>query len=163
MYTIHELSRTIHLPSEKDFENYQKDKIRIEAAGGLVFNLEGQLLLMKRRGFWDLPKGKIDPGETREECALREVSEETGLIHLKLGSFLKATYHTYPYQNKIAFKPSYWYQIECLGREEFSPQWEEDITDMKWVNQQEAEKRMIEAYPSIREMVYEFFLLKPIP
>ncbi|MEO0789929.1 MAG: NUDIX domain-containing protein [Bacteroidota bacterium] len=52
----------------------------VEAAGGLVqLNEAKRFLVMERRGHIDLPKGKIDPGETAVEAALREVSEETGL------------------------------------------------------------------------------------
>src|SRR5215204_4522110 len=45
----------------------------IKAAGGLVVNDDRHLLLIFRRGKWDLPKGKLDPGESLETCALREV------------------------------------------------------------------------------------------
>jgi len=48
-----------------------------------------------RRGKWDLPKGKLDKGETLEQCAVREVREETGLKKIKLQSPLMTTYHTY--------------------------------------------------------------------
>jgi 8-oxo-dGTP pyrophosphatase MutT (NUDIX family) len=51
------------------------DKKRIIAAGGLVFNDRNELLMIYRRGFWDLPKGKLDPGERIEACAIREVQE----------------------------------------------------------------------------------------
>ncbi len=51
----------------------------IQAAGGLVQNEDKAVLMMFRRGKWDLPKGKMDPGETPAQSALREVQEETGL------------------------------------------------------------------------------------
>ena len=49
------------------------------AAGGVVQNTNDEILMIFRRGKWDLPKGKLDEGETLEQCALREVKEETGL------------------------------------------------------------------------------------
>ncbi|HRI61402.1 MAG TPA: NUDIX domain-containing protein, partial [Saprospiraceae bacterium] len=58
----------------------------LEAAGGFVRNAENKLLVFFRRGSWDLPKGKIDAGETPEQAAVREVQEETGLVNLKLGA-----------------------------------------------------------------------------
>ncbi|MEM8909317.1 MAG: NUDIX domain-containing protein, partial [Bacteroidota bacterium] len=66
-----------------------------EAAGGLVLNERSEIVAFFRRGSWDLPKGKIDPGESREEAALREVEEEVGLQDLQLGDFLLETFHTY--------------------------------------------------------------------
>jgi ADP-ribose pyrophosphatase YjhB (NUDIX family) len=50
----------------------------VMAAGGLVENEHGEILLIYRKKHWDLPKGKLDAGETLEECAVREVEEETG-------------------------------------------------------------------------------------
>ena len=43
----------------------------IEAAGGVVFNEKEEVLVIFRREFWDLPKGKIDKGESPEEAAVR--------------------------------------------------------------------------------------------
>jgi 8-oxo-dGTP diphosphatase len=53
---------------------------RVEAAGGVVVR-NGRVLLVHRPRYddWSLPKGKLDPGESFEEAALREVGEETGL------------------------------------------------------------------------------------
>ncbi len=56
---------------------------RIDGAGGVVFNGSGEVLLIRypgRRGSWDFPKGHIDPGETIEIAAVREVLEEGGVI-----------------------------------------------------------------------------------
>ena len=53
---------------------------RVDAAGGVVVR-DGRVLLVHRPRYddWSLPKGKLDPGESFEEAALREVEEETGL------------------------------------------------------------------------------------
>src|SRR5215469_11706824 len=67
---------------------------KIIAAGGLVFNDKNELLMIFRRGKWDLPKGKLDEGESIEACAVREVQEETGL-NVELQSFIGLTYHEY--------------------------------------------------------------------
>src|ERR1041385_2734909 len=42
----------------------------IIAAGGLVLNEKDELLIIFRRGKWDLPKGKVDKGESVEDCAI---------------------------------------------------------------------------------------------
>jgi len=57
----------------------------VRAAGGVISRRnergEVEVLLVHRphHGDWSFPKGKREPGETDEECALREVWEETGL------------------------------------------------------------------------------------
>lgn len=59
-----------------------KHKTVIEGAGGVVFNDNGEVLLIRypgKRGAWDFPKGHIDPGETVEITAVREVLEEGGV------------------------------------------------------------------------------------
>ena len=53
----------------------QKFKL-IKAGGGIVFNENGELLVIDRLGYWDLPKGKKDKGEKMKACAIREVQEE---------------------------------------------------------------------------------------
>ena len=73
----------------------------IKAAGGLVQNENNKLLMIFRRGKWDLPKGKLDDGETLEQCAVREVEEETGLTKIKLLTPLLTTFHTYHEGSKL--------------------------------------------------------------
>ena len=70
---------------------------KVKAGGGLVINKEGKLLFIFRKGIWDLPKGKMDFGETLEETAVRETSEETGIPKnkLKVLSFLTTTRHVF--------------------------------------------------------------------
>lgn len=155
---VHEPDGQLIFEDIKSFEEYKKDKVVIEAAGGVVFNRKGELLMMLRRGKWDMPKGKWDPGETLEECALREVSEETGLYPLILKQKLKVTYHTYPYKGKIALKPSHWYMMEYEGDQTPIPQTEEDITEVRWVDKKTAKALLDQSFPSIREMVEKYFL-----
>src|ERR1700752_3638652 len=54
------------------------------AGGGLVQNEKNEVLIIFRKGKWDLPKGKLDKKEKIEDCAIREVEEETGLKNVKL-------------------------------------------------------------------------------
>src|SRR5690554_2494601 len=55
---------------------------KIKAMGGIVANAKGEVLYIYRRGRWDLPKGKKEKNETKRDCAIREVMEETGLENL---------------------------------------------------------------------------------
>ena len=64
------------------------------SAGGVVLFGNAILLLRKFNGDWVLPKGKVEEGENRQEAALREVLEETGVkadILKYLGEHLKKT------------------------------------------------------------------------
>src|SRR5215218_6550882 len=106
---------------------------KIIAAGGIVENENGEILFQFRRGVWDLPKGKLDDGESLEECAVREVEEETGLKKVELEEFLLATYHTYHENGKQVLKESHWYKMRADGRQELTPQTSEDISEVKWV------------------------------
>ena len=137
---------------------YLSDKPTIVAAGGMVFNPDGDLLMMFRKGMWDMPKGKLDEGESIEDCALREVIEETGLSSISLGEKLSITYHTYYYQEKLVVKPAHWYKMYFKGIEHPIPQVEEDITEIRWVKKDEARKLMSNMFPSIQEMIMRYYL-----
>jgi 8-oxo-dGTP diphosphatase len=56
-------------------------RAEVQAAGGVVLDEDGRVALVHRPKYddWTLPKGKLYPGESFEEAALREVEEETGL------------------------------------------------------------------------------------
>jgi len=103
-------------------------RILIRAGGGLVENEKGEVLFMFRRGKWDLPKGKLDPGETLESCALREVKEETGVSQLELIQFLLVTEHEYEERGLFILKETHWYRMKTTSHESLIPQTEEDIS-----------------------------------
>lgn len=125
----------------------------IRAAGGLVFNEQEQALFIFRRGKWDLPKGKLDEGESLEECAVREVEEETGLKGVVLKNFLLTTYHTYRENGKQLLKESHWYRMEVTGKQELKPQTEEDITEIRWAKQDEWTELQKNSYPLIKKVL----------
>jgi 8-oxo-dGTP pyrophosphatase MutT (NUDIX family) len=125
----------------------------IQAAGGAVFNTKNELMLIFRKGKWDLPKGKLDKGETLEQCALREVEEETGLKGIKLGKNLITTYHTYTEFGKHFLKESTWYKMKYPGTEKPTPQIEEDITEVKWIPLAHLGKYIENTYGTILEVI----------
>lgn len=124
----------------------------IKAGGGLVFNEDGKVLMMFRRGKWDLPKGKLDEGESIEECAVREIEEETGLKELVREKFITTTYHHYSFKGKEILKESYWYEVRTNFKGSLVPQLEEDITEVKWVAITELDNYLENTYASIREV-----------
>lgn len=124
----------------------------LEAAGGYVLNEKKELLVFYRRGSWDMPKGKIDPGETPEQAAIREVQEETGLIQLQLGALLAHTYHTYELKGKKILKKTWWYSMQTSDTQ-LIPQTEEDIELILWVEPKSWLAEQAEVYPNIRDVI----------
>jgi 8-oxo-dGTP pyrophosphatase MutT (NUDIX family) len=131
------------------FEQVKTHFTVLVAAGGLVTNPAGDVLMIFRRGKWDLPKGKLDDGETIEECAVREVTEETGLYSITLGPKITETYHYYPYKGKKVLKHSIWYHMDFTGTELTVPQIEEDIVDIEWVRAEHVDKYLQYSYQNI--------------
>lgn len=137
---------------ESLWEDFQSCFKILEAAGGYVLNQENKLLVFYRRGSWDMPKGKIDPGETPEVAAVREVQEETGLVNLTLNGFLTHTWHTYEEKGQRILKKTWWYRMSTADHQ-LVPQTEEDIEEIRWVEPAawiDAEKTV---YESIREVI----------
>lgn len=125
----------------------------IQAGGGLVSNDNKEYLLIQRRGKWDLPKGKLDEGETIEECAVREVQEETGLQQVEIVKPLLITYHTYHEGTKFVLKESHWYDMLAPGTQATTPQTEEDIQQIVWVPVSALGEYTGNTFPSIRDVL----------
>jgi len=124
----------------------------IKAGGGLVFNNEKDALLIFRRGMWDLPKGKLDEGETIEDCAVREVEEETGIKNTVLDRFLLNTYHFYEERGESILKETSWYLMYSPGIQTLAPQYEEQITAIEWADTKFIAGILPITYPMIRDV-----------
>lgn len=148
-------SLTIYGDDARGIKNYLFNGYkRIKAAGGLVFNHEDAILMIYRKGAWDLPKGKLDPGEPRKVAALREVSEETGLHRLSLLRKLIRTYHTYSLGNAVrVLKVTYWYLMMSDDTGKLTPQAEEGIEIARWVHTGELEHKLSKSYANIRMVI----------
>lgn len=127
-------SRVVLLSDDVDklWHDFQDIYKIIEAAGGVVKNDKNEVLMIFRRDNWDLPKGKIDKGETPEIAAVREIQEETGLVEVKLGDFICHTYHTYEMKGKRILKKTWWYTMST-PEIALTPQTTEDIEEATWV------------------------------
>lgn len=121
--------------AEQLFEIIKGDCKYVEAAGGYVLNALGQSLVIVRNGLYDLPKGKIEPGEDPETAAVREVNEETG-VSPKIDRKLIDTYHFYRWgdEKEVTIKKTHWYLMTLLGNQVTKPQTEEGITSCIWMD-----------------------------
>ncbi len=133
-------------------------KKKIIAAGGLVTNEKGELLMIFRRSKWDLPKGKLDEGESIESCAVREVKEETGLKQLIVENLAGITYHEYfdKYLQADILKETYWFAMKAKGEQKLIPQTDEDIEEIKWVSKKDVDALLKNSYPNIIDIIHEF-------
>lgn len=123
----------------------------VEAAGGLVENERGESLMIYCYNRWDLPKGHVDEGESDEECAVREVAEETGVKASKIVRFLCNTYHAYSVYGAWELKRTAWYHLMAHSCQT-TPQAEEDILQAKWCTPEEVEENLRSTYPTIRNV-----------
>ncbi len=128
---------------------------KILAAGGLVSNEHGELLLIFRRGKWDLPKGKLEDNEPIELCAERETKEETGLNELQLQRFLLTTFHTYTEKKLLILKETHWFLYKTPGNPTLTPQTEEDILKAEWVHPSRLGDYTANTFHLIRDVLAE--------
>jgi len=136
---------------EKALEDIKKYFDIIEAAGGVVRNENGDVLFIYRRGVWDLPKGKIEEGETAEQTALREVKEECGVEELSNEKFLEKTYHLFKEGGRRKMKITHWFLMEAPSASDLRPQSLEGIEQVRWISPGDEDfKNTARVYESIR-------------
>jgi 8-oxo-dGTP pyrophosphatase MutT (NUDIX family) len=143
----------VHADMEALRKAFFKKFLLIKAGGGLVRNATGSYLFMLRRGVWDLPKGKLDAGETIEQCAVREVSEETGLQGVKMEGPLLLTYHTYDESGKHILKETHWFRMSVADGAAMQPQQEEQITELRWVAPGDMKTVLSNTFPSVIDVI----------
>ncbi len=141
----------------ESFELLKRDFLshftEIEAGGGLVRNEKGEYLLIYRRGSWDLPKGKIEPGELKKNASIREIEEETGIKQLNIIRKIGITRHTYRSgQGKRLIKKSHWYLMETK-KQKLIPQVDEDIEKAVWMQLESFFKKHRQVYPNIIDVL----------
>lgn len=135
----------------------------IDAAGGVVNNDKNEVLLIYRLKKWDLPKGKLDKGESFKETAVREVEEETR-VKVELGRKVTTTWHTYAIKNRPILKRTRWYTMRSLDDSLMKPQKSEFIEKIGWANEEEVNTKLRKSYRSIRFVIHNYRkLLKGTP
>lgn len=137
---------------EAEFKRLFSDYKYIEAAGGVVLRKK-RYLVIKRKGLWDLPKGKIEKGESPEHACVREIMEECGIEGHEIVAPLVNTFHTMKWNGENALKKTYWFTLVYSGTKNTMPQEEEEITEAKWMKKEELFSIRGNTFGSINEVL----------
>lgn len=124
----------------------------VSAAGGIVANPRGEVVMIRRNDRWDLPKGHIEADESAEACAVREIEEETGAQGAKIVTFLCNTLHAYDVYGVWELKTTRWYLLSADGECDLKPQESEGIEQAVWCDGGTAERNLRDTYPTIRRV-----------
>jgi len=145
----------VQMPFSDFLKRFRKHFYYIEAAGGFI-QKDNYFLCIHRLGKWDLPKGKLEKGESIEEAAIRECEEECGIKELRIISELQSSFHIYPYKRSFALKQSYWFYMRSTYNEKLVAQTEENIDEVRWFNRSEIESIVLkDTYLTVHDVIIE--------
>jgi 8-oxo-dGTP pyrophosphatase MutT (NUDIX family) len=155
--TTYKVVVLLHPEPDKFFRIFRKVFLEIPAAGGVVLSNE-KILFLFRNDKWDLPKGKIDSGESAEQAALREVEEECGISGQQIVRQLPSTYHIYisPYKKtkgEWVFKETVWFEMTYSGINPGKPEKNEGITEIKWFSKNELDEVFQNTYENLKQII----------
>lgn len=139
-----------HPNHEEILKKFTKEIPLVVAAGGVVTNTEGNVLFIYRNDKWDLPKGKLDKGESVEDCAIREVMEETGVTGLQIENFLRTTYHVFTANGMPTLKQVHWYAMNTSFEGKLKPEKKEGIEKAKWKSPEKIRIALQNSYANIK-------------
>ena len=139
---------------EATFEALCREFKVVRAAGGVVTNDRGELLMIRLRNRWDLPKGHIEKGEDSRSAAIREVEEETTIKAETLDNEpLATTWHAYNIYGPWELKSTDWWRMRTSEESTPHPQNEEGITEVRWMNGEARTEALNDTYETIKEVV----------
>lgn len=142
-----------HKNEDKLLKKFLKKFPNVIAGGGKVYNSIGKVLFIYRNDKWDLPKGKVESGESIELGAIREVEEETGVKGLRITRPLETTYHIFKRNGRYKIKITYWYEMQTSFDGKLVPEKNEGITKVKWLGKKKQVKALKNSYANIRELM----------
>lgn len=128
----------------------------IKAGGGVVKNNNDQILFIYRLKKWDLPKGKLDKGETIRDCAKREVEEETK-VKVNLKQKIISTWHTYTRNKKFILKKTTWFKMDCVDDSKMKPQKKEKIEKVEWMDNSTIKEILLNSYKTLNHVMIEYY------
>lgn len=139
----------------RSFKRIFREHKKIKAAGGIVRRGD-KYLIIKRKGLWDIPKGRIDKGEETEAACIREIMEECGIVGHKIVEPLAETYHTMKWNGRPALKRTFWFMLSYDGPEDTRPEKKEGITKAKWMTREKMLSIRKKTYGSIQHVLDAF-------
>jgi 8-oxo-dGTP pyrophosphatase MutT (NUDIX family) len=135
------------------FRMFSSFFLKFDSAGGIVRDKSGRYLFIKRFGKWDIPKGKLEAGESPEMAAIREVTEECGIEPPTIIRSLPSTYHTYILDGQRVLKQTWWFAMEYSGSPATTPQKEEGITEAVWLKPSQFDIILENTYRSLEVLI----------
>ena len=151
-------SITFTVEDRKLARQFVKKKFNIVRASGGVVDKDGLLLMIYRLNKWDLPKGKLEKGESWESGAQREVEEECN-IKVSMKDKICSTWHSYSLNGKNVLKKTAWYAMSCEDDSDMKPQITEDIQAVEWKDSEQLKEALFNTYPSINYVVNRYLEL----
>ena len=145
--------RLVGKKEKKLLKKFLKKLPNVVAGGGKVFNSKGEVLFIYRNDKWDLPKGKIEKKESIEDCAIREVEEETGVKGLEIVKPLDTTYHIFKRNGRHKIKVTHWFEMKTSYTGSLNPENDEGITKADWLCSEQIEKAMENSYANIKQLI----------
>ena len=137
------------------FEAFATQMVWVEAAGGVVENESGEVVMIRRNERWDLPKGHREEGESFAECAAREAGEETGVEVTEVGQLLTTTLHAYNLYGRWELKLTAWYAMRASSVA-LTPQREEGIICAEWIAREQIAAKVKNSFPTIKKVFSAF-------
>ncbi|MEZ4778370.1 MAG: NUDIX domain-containing protein [Flavobacteriaceae bacterium] len=150
----------IYHKNAETLEKFLREKLPVvEAGGGMVYNSKKEILFIRRNNKWDLPKGRVEKGESYEEAAVRETIEETGVKNLEVRKFLTKTYHIFKRNTKFKLKITYWFEMFSDYNGPLIPEPSEGIKKVKWKNFEKSQKALQDSYENIKLLFPREYLI----
>ncbi len=117
--------------------------VREPTAGGIIFRRVKEtsdieiLLIQDAKDRWTIPKGHIEPGETAQQTARREIGEEVGLFDIELLGWLGKIHFRYRRLDKLVLMTTQIYLVRA-GKDADNIKNEEWMNDVRWFSFQDA-------------------------
>lgn len=143
--------------AQKILDTFMQKIPVVVASGGFVTNPKGKVLFIFREGKWDLPKGKVEKGESIENAALREVAEETGVKDLTLKKFLRTTSHIFKRGGEYRLKHVHWFAMSTPYSGPLKGQKAEGIVKVKWKGRKKTAKALENSYANIKILCEDYW------
>lgn len=138
---------------QETFDRFSRGFSKVDAAGGVVRRQDGVVMMIHRRGRWDLPKGHVEKGETFRQAAVREVEEECGLSGVRIVRHITDTRHIYNTYGKWEMKLTRWFEMRYDGYKAATPQAAEDIVKAEWLSGEELRVAIHSSYKTIEQVI----------